>query len=128
MAFDEGFTSYIPQCPESPESHAHSEEPPRPSSNTIENQTHTHASVGTEKDEQHYTVQANELLRQRPTPSDTQDYYIPLIGYTTGIKIDTSNQDNKSFYAKTAYVGGLRQDWKQSKGYGSVFNRLNQYR
>ena len=77
-------------------------------------------------------MQANEILRsQQRNSDDIQDYLpIPLIGYKTGIKIDHSSHadQSKSFYAKTAYVGGLRQDWKQSKGYGSVFNRLRKYR
>ena len=56
----------------------------------------------------------------------------PLIGYASGFGFDDIGNDNtdinKSFYAKKAYISGLRQDWKQQKGYGSVFNRLKQYR
>ena len=121
--YDATFTSYIPQCAESPDS----------VSNTDVGISHTQmTSVGTDKEEQHHTVQANELLRhQRRNSSDAQDYLpIPLIGYTTGVAIDhhAHSDPSKSFYAKTAYVGGLRQDWKSSKGYDSVFNRLRKYR
>ena len=55
---------------------------------------------------------------------------VPLIGFATTVPIDhlSHSDPSKSFYAKKAYVGGLRQDWKQSRGYDSVFNRLRKYR
>ena len=89
-------------------------------------------SACSDKDEQHASVKASQILRHNRNSSDIIDFIaVPVLGYQSSLPSEgyiSQAEQGRSFYAKTAYTDQMRQVWKTTRGYGSVFNRLQKYR
>ena len=114
----------MPQCPESPDTQSGSDK-------MASNRTNL-TSACSDKDEQHASVKASQILRQNRNSSDVMDFIaVPVLGYQSSLPSEghaSHTDQGRSFYAKTAYTDQMRQVWKTTRGYGSVFNRLQKYR
>ena len=54
-------------------------------------------------------------------------------GFDFGVRLSQEEyasifQKPVSFYAKKAHVDSLRQRWREDKGYGSIFQKVPQFR